>query len=97
MRHMSISLKEIEHLADLARLDLTAEEKKKYQKELSGVLDYVEKIQSLKDGELSKAESAEAAFRQDKILDCPADDVRQIINSFPTKEGNATKVKAVFE
>ncbi len=97
MRHMSISLKEIEHLADLARLELTAEEKKKYRKELSGVLDYVEKIKSLKVDAPIKAEPVEASFRQDKIIDCPADDIRQIIKAFPSKEGNATKVKAVFE
>lgn len=95
---MSISIKEIEHLANLAHLDLTAEEKTKYQKDISGVLAYVDKIKNLQinAGLLEDAVSI-SHFRADKIVDCSAEDQKQIVAGFPEKEGNLNKVKAVFE
>lgn len=39
-----ISLKDIGHIAKLARLDLSDKEKQKYSKELSEILDYMEKL-----------------------------------------------------
>lgn len=41
---MMISKDEVEHIAKLARLGLTETEIKKFQKELSSILDYVEKL-----------------------------------------------------
>ncbi len=39
--------KQIEHLAKLAKLDVTEEEKSKYAEQISAVLDYFEQIRSL--------------------------------------------------
>ncbi len=44
---MSISDGEIEHLADLARLDLGEEEKDELEQDLNEILDLAEKIQEL--------------------------------------------------
>ena len=41
---MSLSLDEVEHIAALARLRLTAEEKERYRQQLSAVLDYIAKL-----------------------------------------------------
>jgi aspartyl-tRNA(Asn)/glutamyl-tRNA(Gln) amidotransferase subunit C len=44
---MKITLKEVEHIARLARLKLTEEEKILYSEQLSKILDYIEKLNEL--------------------------------------------------
>lgn len=39
-----ISKQQVEHMAKLARIELIDQEKRKFQKELSSILDYVEKL-----------------------------------------------------
>jgi aspartyl-tRNA(Asn)/glutamyl-tRNA(Gln) amidotransferase subunit C len=42
---MKLSLAEVEHVADLARLALTAAEKERFRKQLSSILAYAERLQ----------------------------------------------------
>lgn len=42
-----LSLEEVEHIAQLARLDLTPEEKELYRTQLSAILDYARSLQEL--------------------------------------------------
>ena len=44
---MSISIQDVEHLAQLARLSLSADEKERYASQLSDILSYFEKLQTL--------------------------------------------------
>ncbi len=44
---MSLTIEEVEHIALLARLQLTAEEKERYRQQLSSILDHVAKLQAL--------------------------------------------------
>lgn len=44
---MPLSLKEVEHIANLARLKLTDEEKVRYRQQLSAILDYFAQLQEL--------------------------------------------------
>lgn len=44
---MKLTLQEVEHIAQLARLDLTPEEKERYQQQLSAILDYAARLQQL--------------------------------------------------
>jgi len=39
---------DIKHIAKLARLGLTGKERKKFQKELSAILDFVEKLNEVR-------------------------------------------------
>ena len=41
---MKLSKEQVEHIAGLARLKLTAEETEKYSQQLSGILEYVDKL-----------------------------------------------------
>ncbi len=49
----SISKEQVEHIAKLARMGLTDEEKEKFTKELSSILNYVDKLNKV---DTSKAE-----------------------------------------
>ena len=44
---MSLTLQEVEHIANLARLNLSDAEKTKYQQQLSAILDYIAMLQEL--------------------------------------------------
>ena len=49
-----ISKKEVQHIAKLARLGITEKEEGKFQKELSSILDYIEKLKKV---DISKTET----------------------------------------
>jgi aspartyl-tRNA(Asn)/glutamyl-tRNA(Gln) amidotransferase subunit C len=44
---MTLTLSEVEHIADLARLELSEEEKMRYREQLSAVLEYAARLQEL--------------------------------------------------
>jgi aspartyl-tRNA(Asn)/glutamyl-tRNA(Gln) amidotransferase subunit C len=44
---MPLSLQEVEHIASLARLELTDAEKNRYREQLSAILDHVAQLQKL--------------------------------------------------
>jgi aspartyl-tRNA(Asn)/glutamyl-tRNA(Gln) amidotransferase subunit C len=44
---MTLSIEEVEHIAALARLHLSAEEKERYRQQLSAILDYAARLQML--------------------------------------------------
>ncbi len=44
---MTLTIEEVEHIAGLARLELTQEEKERYRDQLSAILDYATRLQEL--------------------------------------------------
>jgi len=44
---MTLTLKEVEHIALLARLELTDAEKRRYQQQISHILEHVAQLQTL--------------------------------------------------
>jgi aspartyl-tRNA(Asn)/glutamyl-tRNA(Gln) amidotransferase subunit C len=44
---MSLTKEEVEHIAELARLELSEEEKARYREQLSDILDYAARLQAL--------------------------------------------------
>lgn len=44
---MSLTREEVEHIAELARLELTEEEKARYREQLSAILEYATRLQEL--------------------------------------------------
>jgi aspartyl-tRNA(Asn)/glutamyl-tRNA(Gln) amidotransferase subunit C len=54
---MVLSLEEVEHIAELARLELTDDEKARYQEQLSAILDYAARLQALDTAELTEEAS----------------------------------------
>lgn len=50
---MVISIKDVEHVALLARLDLAEEEKHLYTEQLNAILDYIGKLQELDTDDIS--------------------------------------------
>lgn len=62
-----ISRQEVQHIAKLARLGLTEKEIRKYQKELSSILDYVGKLKKI-DAELPSLSPESHSFEVENIM-----------------------------
>lgn len=58
---MSLSKKDVEHIADLARLHLSDEEIERYQQQLSDILDHVSVLQGLDTKNSAIADGTQAA------------------------------------
>lgn len=95
---MKFDKAKIEHLADLARIELTDEEKEKLVNDLNKILEYVDQIKelNLENEPLLSAGLWQNDFREDQAwLD---DDIRQaILKNFPEKEGAYLKVPPVLK
>ena len=44
---MTLTIAEVEHIAELARLELSQAEKERYREQLSAILDYAARLQAL--------------------------------------------------
>ena len=69
---MKLSAQEIEHVAHLARLEITPKEKKKFPAQLNDILGYIDKLNDLDTQgvePMSHAIAVTNAFREDKVLD----------------------------
>lgn len=94
-----LSVQEVEHIADLARIELTAEEKNKYAEDLSAVLSYIGQLSEVDTSTVSGIPHASMlvnAVREDVVEDCDEETKKKIIESAPLKENGYIKVKAVL-
>jgi aspartyl-tRNA(Asn)/glutamyl-tRNA(Gln) amidotransferase subunit C len=100
---MAITKKDVEHVARLARLSLTEEEKERYTTQLGQILGYVEKLGTLNTDNVAPMTHAipmTNVWRQDKAepsteltLGSPED----LLANAPEREGPLFKVKKVIE
>ena len=99
-----INQEQVNHIAKLARIKLTKQEVKKFQKELSAILDY---IKTLNEVDVSKIEPTfhasedfideKTLIRPDKSESQPEEVVDELIKSAPDKKARHIKVKAIFQ
>jgi len=97
---MELSKKEIEHIAKLARLGLSEAEKKKYSKDLSGILDYFKKLNEIDTKNVeptSQVTGLAGVFRKDENSH-PIDPekIKKMIGQAPEREGNFVKTKPIL-
>lgn len=95
---MKIDKAQIEHLANLAKLDITEEEKEKYAVQLSSILEYVDKLNEIDTRNvepLSQVSGAIDVLRQDAVKQCFSQE--KVLAEVPDLEKRQIKVKKVFE
>lgn len=97
---MLLTKEEIEHIAKLARLGLSKEEKIKYSKELSGILDYMKKLNevNVKNIELTvQITGLENIFRKDENPhETDVEKIKKMIGQAPERKGNFVKTKPIM-
>lgn len=95
--------KEVEHIAQLARIKLTEKEKDNFRKELSSILDYVNKLKELnteKVEPLYQTTGIVNALRTDKHrkdFEMSEDLNAKLISQAPQKENRFIKVRSVLK
>lgn len=95
---MSLKPTEIEHLAKLARLELTMAEQEKFPQEISSILDYVTGLQEVKGYEFDEGlKSPVSLLRADTVLVKPAVEQEKLIAAASESEEGLIKTKPVFE
>jgi aspartyl-tRNA(Asn)/glutamyl-tRNA(Gln) amidotransferase subunit C len=95
---MSLTLEEVEHIAELARLELTEEEKARYREQLSDILDYAARLQELDTSQIPPAFTVlakQALLRPDVIL--PGLTVQEALSNAPAAEQDQFRVPPVLE
>jgi len=95
---MKLSKKEVEHIAQLARLGITEKEKEKYAEQLSAILDYVEQLNKIdtKNVEpIAHITGVENVMRQDEIKNKPDRD--NLLKNTPAQEKGFIKVKSILD
>jgi len=96
---MKLSKKEVEHIAQLARLRLPDKELEKYSDQLSSILGYVEQLQELNvEGvlETSQVTGRENSLREDVVENIDEKTRKIILDNMPEKDDDLLKTKAVF-
>ena len=89
---------EVKHVARLANLELTPTEVRKFQKQLSDTISYIEKLKKLNTENIlptSQATGLENVFREDEIQSSMSQE-EALSNAKETHKG-FFKVKAIFE
>jgi len=96
-----INKKELEHLADLARLELNPKEEEKFLKDLSGILNYFQELNEVNTDNvppMNGGTESKNIFREDGDSVSPSfRDPKNIIEAFPEKHSRHLKVPSVFE
>jgi aspartyl/glutamyl-tRNA(Asn/Gln) amidotransferase C subunit len=95
-----IDLKEVEHIAKLSRLNLTEKEKEKFQKELSLILDYIEKLKEvdIKDVKpTSHPFDIENVTRKDLPGEFDEKTPKKLLDLSPFLKGAYVKVKQILK
>ncbi|MFH1233124.1 MAG: Asp-tRNA(Asn)/Glu-tRNA(Gln) amidotransferase subunit GatC [Patescibacteria group bacterium] len=97
---MKLSKQEIQHIAKLARLELTDDELKKYGNQLSDVLNYIDQLKEVdvKGVEpTAQRTGLENILREDVVKDWDEKEIEQALADAPEKEGRFIKVKRIIE
>jgi aspartyl-tRNA(Asn)/glutamyl-tRNA(Gln) amidotransferase subunit C len=95
---MPLTLEQVEHIARLARLEISPEEKERYREQLSAILDYVARLQELDTTGIPPTSSVlppRSVLREDE----PAAGLTlgDLFANAPQVEQNQFKIPPVFE
>ncbi|MCD6568516.1 MAG: Asp-tRNA(Asn)/Glu-tRNA(Gln) amidotransferase subunit GatC [Dehalococcoidia bacterium] len=95
---MKLSHQQVEHIARLARLGLSAEERDKFSLQLSDILKNFEVLNELNTADVMPATHSiplQNVFREDEEASSYSQD--EVLANAPRKEENCFKVKAILE
>ncbi|TLN09049.1 Asp-tRNA(Asn)/Glu-tRNA(Gln) amidotransferase subunit GatC [bacterium] len=95
---MALTLAEVEHIAQLARLELTAEEKERYRQQLSAILEYARRLQQLDTEGIPPTASVlppRSVLRADETA--PSLSLEDLLHNAPQVEDNQFRVPPVLD
>ena len=90
-----MEIKDVEKLAELAKIELSEEEKSNILSDMEGILGYVKVIESVEVPDIEPEYVNTNIWREDKII--PREFSREeIISQFPDSQDNFIKVKKIL-
>jgi aspartyl-tRNA(Asn)/glutamyl-tRNA(Gln) amidotransferase subunit C len=95
---MALTLKEVRHIAHLARLRLTADEESRFRTQLSAILEYAARLRSVETSSILPTASVlplDAPLRQD--LARPSSAVPLLMANAPEAADSMFRIPPVFE
>jgi len=95
---MKLSLDEVEHIAELARLRLSEDEKARYREQLSEILDYAARLQAVDTSGISHTSSvlpARSVLRKDEPR--PGLSLEEVLRNAPETEKGQFRVPPILE
>jgi aspartyl-tRNA(Asn)/glutamyl-tRNA(Gln) amidotransferase subunit C len=95
---MKLTLEEVKHIAELARLQLTEEEMARYAEQLSDILDYAARLQSIDTSTISPTDrviSTGNVLRKDEAR--PGLCQQTLLDNAPETEKGQFKVPPILE
>ncbi len=95
---MSLTLEQVQHIANLARLELTEDELSRYRAQLSAVLDYFQQLQTIDTDEVPPTTSGldiKSALRADQVR--PGLELQELLDNAPDVKDDQYRVPPIFE
>lgn len=98
---MSLDSKQIEYLAELAKLSVSNEEKDKFARQLNDILEYLSQLSDVKD--LSVTDKfvdpvkTINVWREDEVKDSDEDVKKTILDNAPALRDDLVETKPVFK
>ncbi|MDF2961407.1 MAG: glutamyl-tRNA amidotransferase [Paenibacillus sp.] len=95
---MSITIKDVEHVANLARLELSEQEKHKFTEQMNAILKYAEKLNELDTDHVEPTSHPVPlvnVMREDVTK--PSLPIEKVLLNAPDEEDGQIKVPAVLE
>ena len=90
-----MDIKDVESLAELARIELSLEEKKQLLADMGGILDYVKQIEEVEIEDAQPEYDTYNVWRPD-VVEVREFSKDSIIKQFPDSQDNFLKVKKIL-
>ncbi len=91
---------DVDHIANLARIELTNKEKEQFEKELSSILDFINQLETVDTSNIHPMTGGtleENKVRDDALNPLLEEKAAALISQAPEKQGQWIKVKAIFK
>ncbi len=95
---MSLTRAEVQHIAELAKLQLTEAEEALYQEQLSDILDYMQRLNTLDTEAIPPTASVlplRSVMRED--VPRPSLPVDEVLANAPARAGDSFQVRVILE
>ena len=95
---MALSREEVEHIAKLARLELTDEQQDRYRGQLSAILDYIAKLRELDTADVPPTSGgglSQMTLREDEVHHSLSPE--ELLQNAPESDDDQFKIPPVFE
>ena len=90
-----MNIKDVENLAELAKLELSQEEKESLLHDMEGILEYVKQIEEVEVGDVKANDTNYNVWRED--VSAPREFSKDlIIEQFPASQDGFLKVKKIL-